>query len=239
MSTEKRCCPTDNAIPSTPYVPHGDQYYITGPLTSKKGILVISDIFGLADRSKRFLDILAKHGYLIVMPDFFGARAWDPNDFPPKGGFETPEWGVFYALIRDHDAHRPRARRAVAFMRQLGCTRISTLGMCWGARITFDLSNEGLVDAACTMHPSLFTPEMVRLAKTPVCVVMSKDEKPEGIEDALQALPHETVYHVASLLSHGFCGAHYEPEAWPPENVAQAEEATKMVLDFFAKQLTQ
>ncbi|EPY26164.1 hypothetical protein STCU_06289 [Strigomonas culicis] len=199
MSSDKQCCPTDAPPVRNPYNPTGDAFYMTGPIDSKRAVLIVGDIFGVLPNAKRYADVLAKEGYLVLYPDFMGDRAWDEHSWPPN--FESEEFKKFYAFITDYQHHMVLARRACALLRRLGVEKIATIGMCWGARVAFDLAGEGLVEAASSAHPSRFTAEvMAPAARVPICVLPSKDENAEdmaGVEKAVNA--HTVEPHVYKL----------------------------------------
>jgi len=176
-------------------------------------------------------------GFLVVMPDFFGSRVWDDETFPPD--FQSDKWKTFYAFCGDFEIHRPKARNAVALLRHLGCTKVSTMGLCWGSQLAFDMSAEGLTDAAATAHPSLLTADAVRAAKHPVCLLLSKDEPPfEDIEAAVRANTHgRCVYTRYAHLDHGFFGCRFDHDSCTDVQRKELDEATAASIAFFRSTL--
>lgn len=230
----QRCCPTDKGPAKCPYTPQGGQYYLTGPLDSKKGILLVSDIFGLHPNACRYADVLAKAGFLVLMPDFFGPRVWPADNWPPN--FESEEWKSFWGFCSDFEkTHLPIGRNGVAVLRKLGCTKIASMGMCWGSRIAFDLAAEKLVEAAGTSHPSILSADSVKAAKTPLLIMHSKQEPPyEDVEAVVKASPFKiNVYERYNHLEHGFFGARFDYDDATPEEQKEIKDATEKSLKFF------
>lgn len=234
---ENRCCPTDLTAAQCKYTTTGEEVYMVGPMDSKAGIVLIGDIFGMLDNSKRFADILAAQGFLVVMPDFFGPRAWPADNWPPD--FEGKEWNDFFAYMRDMKPHVEKAEKAIALLRRIGCTKIGGAGMCWGALVVFELAANGALNAAATAHPSFFTADHVKKAKNPVCVLPSKDEGPmEEIEAAVNAHPFQPhVYKRFNNLPHGFFAARFDYDNATGVVQEEVTEARKLLFDFFNQTL--
>ncbi|KPI82509.1 hypothetical protein ABL78_8481 [Leptomonas seymouri] len=232
-----RCCPTDATAAKCVYHPTGDDFYIVGPLDSKVGVVIVSDIFGMLPNSRRMADVFAQQGYLAIMPDFFGKKAWDHDDWPTD--FDSEKWKTFITWAGTFEVHRPRIDRAIQVLRKFGVEKVGAVGMCWGAALSFLTAADGSVDAVCTAHPSFFTAASVKAAKTPVLVMASKDEPNfDEVEAAVNAHPVEPhVYKRFGNLSHGFFGARYDPDTYTPEELKEVEEARQMAFDFFKKTL--
>jgi dienelactone hydrolase len=232
-----RCCPTDATAATCVYHPSGEGFYMVGPLDSKAGVVIVSDIFGLLPNSKRLADVLAKEGYLAIMPDFFGEKAWDHHEWPAD--FEGEKWKNFIAFASEFANHKPKVNHAVQVLRKLGCEKVGVLGICWGAVLAFQVAADGTVDAAATAHPSFFTAEAVKAAKTPVLVMPSQDEPPmDDVEAAVAAHPQAPhMYKHFHTIPHGYFGARYDPDTYTPEQLEEVEEARRMTFEFFKKTL--
>ncbi|EPY40214.1 hypothetical protein AGDE_03714 [Angomonas deanei] len=230
--SDKRCCPTDKGVPDVEYAPAGVTYYMVGPVDSKKGVLIVGDIFGIdIDNSKRYLDKLAAEGFLVVFPDFFGKKAWPVNNWPPD--FESESWKVFHTYITDIDHHMKVANQTAKMMRQLGVQKICSVGMCWGTGVALRLAKEKTVDAILTAHPSFFTPESLEGYSGPIGVLFSKDEPhQEEIRAALKNHPSKAVCETYDKLDHGFLAARYEYEEGNEEQKKQLDAAEKSSFDF-------
>lgn len=232
-----RCCPTDKPPARCARDPTGDDFYVVGPYKSKAGVVVVSDIFGMLPNSKRFADMLAEHGYLVVMPDFFGARAWPETKWPPDA--ESEEWKAHRTWRRTISLFKPRMDRAVELLRQMGCAKVGAVGMCWGAVLPFMLAKDGVIDATAVAHPSLITGPDVNQAKTGVLVLGGVDDGPlTDVGEAVEAHPIEPrVFRSYKYIEHGFFGSRYDPANYTAEQKAEGEEAHRLLLDFFQQTL--
>ncbi|CBZ26516.1 similarity to endo-1-like protein [Leishmania mexicana MHOM/GT/2001/U1103] len=239
MSAEhpNRCCPTEKGPAKCAYSPAGNDLYIVGPYNSKAGVVLVCDIFGLLPNSKRFADVLAEQGFLVVMPDFFGSLAWPESEWPAD--FQSTRWTQYVEKITQFDSFVPRMEAAIAVLRQVGCAKVGAIGMCWGATLPFMMAAQGKIDAAAAAHPSFFTADALRAAKAPVLVLPSKDEPPmEDVEAAVNSHPMEPhVYKRFDTLQHGFFGSRYNPDTYTAAEVKDVEMARQLVLDFFKKSL--
>eukprot|EP00796_Vickermania_ingenoplastis_P000130 gene130-79_t len=219
--SDNKCCPTDKGPATCPYEPQ--EMYLTGPYNSKKGIVIIGDIF-MHHNSLRYADTLGKAGFLVAMPNFFLTQVWSADNWPPD--FASEEWQKFWKYCTDFDRHLPLARKAVALLRQMGCTKIASIGMCWGSRLAFDLAGEKLIEAAATAHPSILAPEAVKSANTPLCIMHSKDE-PAFEEVEAQRL------RALQRTSHGFFGCRFDYDKCTDEERKEINDATEKSLGFF------
>ncbi|KAG5464508.1 hypothetical protein LSCM1_00698 [Leishmania martiniquensis] len=235
MSAEhpNRCCPTDKGVAKCAYHPNGDGFYMVGPYDSKAGVVLVSDIFGMEENSKRLADMLAQQGYLVLMPDFFERQPWPASEWPAD--FESERWTAHMKRISDLDFFAPRMEKAIAVLRGMGCLKVGAIGMCWGSALSFMMAAQSKVDAAATAHPARLTAANVKAAMTPVLVMPSKDEPPmEEIEAAVNAHPIEPrVYKRFEALPHGFFGARYDPDSYTGEEVKEEEEARELLFKFF------
>ncbi|KAG5465988.1 hypothetical protein CUR178_00704 [Leishmania enriettii] len=235
MSAERqnRCCPTEKGAAKCEYNPTGDDFYMVGPCDSKAGVVLVSDIFGMQANSKRFADLLAEQGYLVIMPDFFGEQAWPVSEWPAD--FQSERWTTHMERISKLDAYAPRMEKAISVLRRMGCVKVGAIGMCWGSALPFIMAAQGKVDAAATAHPARLTAAAVKAAKTPVLVMPSKDEPSmDDIEAVVHAHPIEPhIYRRFLVLPHGFFGARYDPNTYTAEEVQEEKEARELALKFF------
>lgn len=91
MDKDSSCCHAGKPRPDS-YVGKGQEVHLGTDLRvyqagsgNKHGVAVIYDIFGLdIGQTRRFVDMLAEHGFNVVMPDIFRGKPWAMDDFPPK-----------------------------------------------------------------------------------------------------------------------------------------------------------
>lgn len=139
----KACCEIPPVI-THDYTPKGVfgevadfKSYITGPKSSKTGILVIFDIFGYFPQTLQGADILASAEHLVVMPDFFKGEVAEPNCYPP----DTPEKGkVLMAFLNGPANAKDGEANVRAIAEELkkeypGVERWGVVGYCWGGKV--------------------------------------------------------------------------------------------------------
>lgn len=236
MSTT--CCPTDKGPAKCKYELEGNSMYMAGSLGATKGVVIISDIFGLLPNSLRYADVLGNAGFLVIVPDFFGSDAWLSEDYPPDR--EGEKWKRFFKICNDFDRHLPRAKNAVNVLRKMGCSRVAVIGMCWGSRLAFDLAAENLVEAAATAHPSILSPDAVKSAlQKPMCIMLSKDEGPfEEVEAVAKTSTFShSIYTRYQKLPHGFFGCRFEYDDCTNEEMDELKAAIKTSINFFNESL--
>lgn len=212
--------------------------YTTGSINSTKGIVIISDIFGLHHNSLRYADVLGKAGFLVIVPDFFGSDAWLTEDYPPDR--EGEKYKRFWRICSDFERHLPKAKNAVSILRKMGCTKVASIGMCWGSRLAFDLAAENLIEAAATAHPSILSPEAVKSAlEKPMCIMLSKDEGPfEEVEAVAKTSSFScSIYTRFKKLPHGFFGCRFEYDDCTKEEMDEINAAIDASITFFNESL--
>ncbi|RPA99072.1 hypothetical protein L873DRAFT_1835603 [Choiromyces venosus 120613-1] len=193
--------------------------YITGPKSSKTGILVIFDIFGYFPQTLQGADILASAGgHLVVMPDFFHGEAADPNCYPP----DTPEKGralmAFLngpAKISDGEGN---VRLAAEGLKKEfpEVERWGVVGYCWGGKVAAVVSGpETLFTASAQLHPAMMDVEDLKKITIPHLALPSGDEPADVVEAYKKELavhPNEAVrtksyIEVYDTMAHGWMAA--------------------------------
>lgn len=227
------CCPTEILPVASDYVGTGAHVYVAGKPV-KGGILYIPDIFGALPNAQHVCDLLANHGYLVVMPDFFPSNsAWPTSDFPPKDGFGGAPFQAFIGSLQ-YDRVKPVVEQGVAILRGLGATKIGAVGNCWGGKIALRANCDGLVSAAASPHPSFLTESDGAEAKGPICLLPSKDEDDalmQKVMAAASAHAAKNVHKRYDNMHHGFLAARSD---WNnEENRAAANDALAVLVRFF------
>lgn len=122
--------------------------YVTGPATSKAGIIAYPDIFGLdSGRTKNDADTLGKLGYTVVLVDL------------TDGDYRNDLTGLDEWLRKFNfaDHFGPRIQDAVNYLKnEVGAERIVSYGMCWGAWVgaTQTTQADPIVLGHVSFHPS-------------------------------------------------------------------------------------
>ncbi|KAG0641393.1 dienelactone hydrolase [Tuber brumale] len=196
----KACCEIPPVV-THDYTPKGTfettanfKSYVTGPKSSKTGILVIFDIFGYFPQTLQGADILASAGHLVIMPDFFKGQVADPDCYPP----DTPDkWTALMgflngpANLKDGEAN---VRAVAEGLRAefAGVERWGVVGFCWGGKVVAIVSGPGTpFIASAQFHPSMMDVEDLKKVTIPHLVLPSKDEP----KDVIEAYKEELAVH--------------------------------------------
>jgi dienelactone hydrolase len=234
------CCPTEMKPVASGYTPKGSNFYIVGD--GPKGIVMIPDIFGLHPNAYQFADVLAAHGFRVVLPDYFRGEHWK-QDWPPN--FEGAEWKAFFGKITNFAPFKNDVASGAAVLRGLGATSIGVIGMCWGAKVALSALKDGTVSACCGPHPSFLDVSDVTDAKGPICLLLSKDEAPAlDVKEVLETnqFKDKNVFSRYDDLYHGFLGARGPLEKafafdMTGEIAHRVQQATMECVEFFKKAL--
>ena len=117
--------------------------YVVGQ--GDKCIIWNYDIYGFeGGRTRQHCDLLAKEGYLVILPDYY------------RGTFvrvEDPHLGDFIKSF-DFAKLQPDFERVMSFARGKGCTSVGAVGTCWGTYAVLKLSSYTEYKCGVSMHPS-------------------------------------------------------------------------------------
>lgn len=123
--------------------------YVVGQ--GDKCIIWNYDIYGFeGGRTRQHCDLLAKEGYLVVLPDYYRGT-WISKQDPLLGDF-----------IKSFDFAKlePDLERVMSFVRGKGCTSVGAVGTCWGSYVVLKLSSyteyNRIIEYKCgvSIHPS-------------------------------------------------------------------------------------
>jgi len=181
------CCPAGSHGPAPGEHGHGRivakkddgfSIYETGK-PQKEAIIQVYDIFGTdGGRTKKWADQLAEAGeFLVVVPDFFRAKPWDENNFPPKGGFpellkfleDNVPWDKLKADIFEN---------TIPYLRSQGVEKIGIIGFCWGAKQAIQAATDPAISAAVLLHPSFVGVPEIQNAQCPVAILNANNDPP-------------------------------------------------------------
>jgi len=132
-----------------------DAYIATPTVAYPKDavILLLTDIFGYKLVNSQLLaDDFARNGFKVVMIDLFNGDAVPAEAMNPGGPpFDLGEW------LKGHgnETLEPLLKATYDALREQGVTKFYLTGYCFGARVAFDLSFQGLAKAIAISHPSL------------------------------------------------------------------------------------
>lgn len=156
---EGGCCPPDrlDLLPPQGYEAQGQlldmgiRVYVVGSASSKKGVLVIPDIFGIdTGRHKGIADQLAREGYLVAMPDVpLGEKI-------TREEIESPTGVSRVVALNQPAALYPEFDKVYAYMQSKGAESIGVIGFCWGSWALYHESARGApIKCGVNAHPSL------------------------------------------------------------------------------------
>ncbi|MCJ1403313.1 hypothetical protein MMC11_006536 [Xylographa trunciseda] len=216
-------------------------YYITGGPSSRRGLLVVTDAFGIETRVQYGADLLADRLEAnVLIPDLFLGDAAKTEWFPPN----TPEkqelvsqWehrfendSEIYPRIMDCLAE---AKKKLPSVESWGI-----YGLCFGGRKAVQASGTGSpfkVSGQC--HPGLDKGSHTNIT-IPHIMLASKDEDPDIVEDYREYLsgPGKIgVVEIYSKMHHGWMGANNTFST--SDELHGYFQSYRQLGDFFAKQL--
>ncbi|EGV63676.1 hypothetical protein PSN45_004279 [Yamadazyma tenuis] len=167
MATLGSCCTEKILHEGTPAgsysTVHGLDTYVTGDVTNKKILVIITDIFGYKLNNVLLLaDQLAKlGGYKVLIPDIFDGdifvagndvQAWFPKH---SESIVAPIINDFLKKLKEDE--KP--------------TFLGGIGYCFGGKYVMQhLSKDGYFDAGATPHPSLVVTADVEAIERPLLI---------------------------------------------------------------------
>ncbi|KAG6613705.1 putative endo-1,3-1,4-beta glucanase [Phytophthora cinnamomi] len=130
--------------------------YVTGPATSKAGVIAYPDIYGLdSGRTKADADMLGKLGYTVVVVDLTDGDYLNDTD-------GLVDWFKKYTFAEDF---APRIQDAVNYLKgEAGAERIISYGMCWGSWVgaTQTTQADPVVLGHVSFHPTWIVENMLK-----------------------------------------------------------------------------
>ncbi|XP_061345525.1 endo-1,3;1,4-beta-D-glucanase-like [Gastrolobium bilobum] len=208
--------------------------YLSGSPNSNRAILFVSDIFGYeAPLLRKLADKVAAAGYYVVVPDFFNG---DPFDFDNVNR-PLPVWIKDHAVDKGFEAAKP----VIEALKNNGASAIGAAGFCWGAKAVCEFGNSRLIQAAVLLHPSFITVDDIDGVNVPIAILgaeldtITPQELIKQFEQVLTAKSGVDSYvKIFPKVPHGWT-VRYDTN--DPEAVKAAEEAHKILLDWFDKYL--
>ncbi|KAB1214269.1 hypothetical protein CJ030_MR5G023182 [Morella rubra] len=211
----------------------GLQTYITGPLDSKRAILLISDVFGFeAPNLRKLADKVAAAGYLVVVPDFFFGDPIVKFDDPQ---FDRDSWLKAHNMDKGYEDAKP----VIAALKSKGVSDIGAAGFCWGGKVVVKLASSTDIQAAVLLHPSRVTDEDIDDVKIPISILgaeIDHGSPPEILKKFGEKLSvkseFESFVKIFPGVAHGWT-VRYDVE--DESAVKSAEESHLDMLNWFTK----
>lgn len=190
------CCTTPPIVSNTDSYTEKGSYtsissmrtYTSGSSSSKYGVLVIHDIFGLDfKQTLQGADIIASStNSLVVIPDFFHGNPMDIRNFPP----DTPEKkalvGAFFTGPANIQNNISVVKALIPELKSQfpSVEKWAIIGYCWGAKVSIIAasSEERPFAATALLHPALFDPADADKLSVPALCIATKDEDKKAVE---------------------------------------------------------
>ena len=205
-------------------------YLATPQGTSKGGIVVVQEIFGVNAHVRAVADGFAAHGYSAIAPAFFDhvesnvELRYDPSDYE-RGKALVAEVG-FERALED-------VASAAESIRSAG--RIGVVGYCWGGTVAL-LSATRLGLPAVSYYGARNVNFLDEKPRAPVQFHFGENDAsipPEAIQRHREALPQMEIYTYPA--GHAF-NREIDPKHY---DAASAKLALERTLAFFARNLTE
>ena len=192
-------------------------------------VIVIHDIYGMGDRLRPAVELLAQRGFVAVGPDLLSRQGGTPTTADSArrliGGLNPDE------VTRDLDA-------AYAYLRTLKAVRgdrIGVIGFCWGGSQSFRYAtnnpNLGALVVCYGSGPD--TAALARIKSKGLGVYGENDARIDaGLPDLTAALQRARIdyqYHVYAGVGHAFLQTREKPDV--------ADSAWLAIERFFRAQL--
>ncbi|KAL6252556.1 hypothetical protein RBB50_000275 [Rhinocladiella similis] len=216
--------------------------YRTGPLTAKKAIMHVYDLFGYTNQTFQGADMLSTQGkepYLVLMPDFIGSRKAAKLEWFEPGADKQ----ALHNLIADVTSKEQMDLIAqVVGMVQSDPSyahvqRWAGAGFCWGAKgLSLIASNLGKprLDVLALTSPSRLDPEDAKSIAIPTMVLDSQGEEEQTIRDFMANLTG-VKYRERFDEIHGWMSARAKLDLDRPRK--EYERGYELMLDFLQTHL--
>jgi len=220
----------------------GLKTYVTGSSDSKKAIVDIYDVFGLASQTLQGADLLAAAvGALVFVPDFLkgetAKEAWFVSKDDPK---IAEERAAFFKLLElDENVKKLTDFLDVATGEYKGVESWGAFGLCWGGKIAVMASAPGtILKVSGQVHPGRLDAEDAKKLAIPHIVLASNGEDEKVVAQYKEILVGEGkpgVVETYPNMHHGWMGARAKLNE--AENLKEYERGYNQLAAFFDKYL--
>ncbi|OBT42471.1 hypothetical protein VE00_07919 [Pseudogymnoascus sp. WSF 3629] len=214
----------------------GIDLYVTGNKSSKRGVVLVYDIFGLYPQTKQGANLLAREvDGVVIVPDFFEGQAadisWLPMDTEEK---KTKLMGFFAEKANPVD----NLNKLLAVMKEAKLSYPSVekwaiLGLCWGGKVAVLASgSQSLFAVSGQAHPSLLDVLDAKAITIPHICLASPEEPAAVIELYANSLDKERAeFETYDTMFHGWMGARANLQ--DRRNAEEFDRGYKQVATFF------
>ncbi|KAK3123069.1 hypothetical protein QOZ80_8AG0623370 [Eleusine coracana subsp. coracana] len=211
-------------------LPGGYRAYVTGPASSRRVVLLASDVYGFeAPVLRKIADKVGEAGYFIVVPDFFNGDYYDASK-------NITEWVKPHLPVKAAEDAKP----LIAYLRKDGKS-VGVGGYCWGGKFAAEVAKTDDVRVVCMSHPSTVTAEDMREVKCPIEILGAENDTttpPKLVQQFVRVLrQRKEVPYYAKIFPgvvHGFACRYNTTD---PFALKSAEQALAYMLDWFNKYL--
>lgn len=213
----------------------GIKSYVSGPDTSNRAVLLISDVYGYeAPNLRKLADKVGAAGFYAVVPDLMHGDPYNASD-PKK---PLPVW----KQLHPPDKAAEDALPIFAALRSKGISAIGAAGFCWGGKVAVIQASSDDIQAAVLLHPSNVTVEDMKGVRKPIAIFAAEFDNgtPPALLKQFEETLKSNVPKVDSFVKifpgvkHGWT-IRYNPE--DEKAVKSAEEAHQDMLNWFIKHL--
>ncbi|ORY35779.1 dienelactone hydrolase [Naematelia encephala] len=211
----------------------------TGSEGAKHAIVVIYDIFGFWETTKRGSDILATRLGLntptqIFMPDIFRGKP-----FPKDKDGDKEELSKFFAGTAKIEDRLPEVLEFGKYLKEKGFKKVSILGYCYGGKITLlALQSKNPFCCGAIVHPAMITNEDGDKLAAPLGFYPSADEPEDAVKYISEAnkekFGDESDFKLYDTVHHGWAAA--RANLRDEENLKQFQDVYQRLAEFFAKE---
>ncbi|RGB40404.1 Alpha/Beta hydrolase protein [Rhizophagus diaphanus] len=173
----------------------------------KKAIIVSYDIYGFHPNPKQYCDILAKAGFLALLPDYF--RGQTSESF--EGGLQ----GIVKFIKENYPTEKnvEDTLKVIEYFRsEYGVENFGFTGFCWGGILGSVLCSIKDFDACVLIHyaPGIQPPEKFEKSQCPIAFLPAAgDVDSQPFIDAMKDKPFadKNIQKRFDDMKHGFAGS--------------------------------
>ncbi|KAL4936084.1 hypothetical protein BDV06DRAFT_216945 [Aspergillus oleicola] len=212
---------------------------VTGNRSSKRGVVLIYDIFGLYPQTKEGAALISRElDCLVIIPDFFHGDAanmdWIGMDTDEKRSsmmafFHTKanpvkNLAVLSDVMEDTKGLYPQVESW------------GILGLCWGSKLAALASgSDSCFAVSAQAHPSLLDLADAKAITIPHICLSSSDEPADVLEEYEQEVQTESEFELYDTMFHGWMGARANLE--DEDNAKEFQRGYKQISSFFNNRL--